>query len=166
MVLLLISFLCIVVLFIHIFSVKFRAEHSKEQPLFIYPVSRRLGPPRRIDALWCLLLSLWNSFCIESSKNIFSPPPHSPKILQQGLSLLSLMAFFANPFERLMPFPHQPGRPDPLLQDPSLTIHLSFFARFFGFSIPYALGVSMKTKSLFSILAQWVKPWMGLLQGF
>lgn len=169
MVLLLISFLCIVNAFIRCdFSVKIVAEHSHETTPLIYRLAAVWGHHEGSMLLWCLLLSLYGiAFASNPQKIAFSLHHTALKILQQGLSLfIAYSVFFANPFERLMPFPINQGDLNPLLQDPSLTIHPIFlYLGFLGFSIPYALGVSMKTESS-SQLAQGVKPWMGAASGF
>jgi len=169
--LLLLSFVCLLLAFLRSdFSLAVVAHHSQSTTPLIYKIAATWGHHEGSMLLWCLLLSFYISLFSQNLQKI--PDALHQKMIQklQGMMILFLCysIFYANPFERLMPFPINKGELNPLLQDISITFHpILLYLGFLGFVIPFAMGLTtLWTPISTPQFIQWTKPWVSLSMGF
>jgi len=169
--LLLLSFFCLMLAFLRSdFSVAAVAQHSHSTTPWIYKMAATWGHHEGSMLLWCLILSFYVTLFAQNLQKIPSMPYQQTLQKLQGVMLLflSYSIFYANPFERLMPFPINKGELNPLLQDISITFHpILLYLGFLGFVIPFAIGLSTLWAPISGTpFIRWTKPWVALSMGF
>ena len=169
--LLLLSFVCLLLAFFRSdFSLAVVAHHSQSTTPLIYKIAATWGHHEGSMLLWCLLLSFYITLFAQNLQKI--PDALHQKTIQklQGVMILFLCysIFYANPFERLMPFPINKGELNPLLQDISITFHpILLYLGFLGCVIPFAMGLTTLWAPISTPqFIQWTKPWVSLSMGF
>ncbi len=163
-VLMLISFLCLVYAFLtDDFSVAYVAHNSNTLLPDIFKVSAVWGAHEGSLLLWALILSVWGAAVALFSKSI--PQAMVARVLAViafvSIGFLLFMLLTSNPFERLAVPPAEGRDLNPLLQDIGLVIHPPMlYMGYVGFSVAFAFAIAaMIGGKLDAAWARWSRPW-------
>src|SRR4051812_45041615 len=116
---------------------------SHETPLFYKLTAMWSSQPGSL-LLWALLLSIYASLSLHATRRTLREiAPWATAVLAfLAAFFLSLMIFFASPFEALASPPLDGAGLSPLLRNPAMLIHPPMlYTGYVGFSVPFAFAV-------------------------
>lgn len=133
--------------------------NSHPQNPLIYRLGALWGNHEGSMLLWALMIALYGSFFHHGEKRDSSWVTWTLLIHSFLLSVfLWFIVFTSNPFERFFPVPTKGLGLNPLLQDPSLTIHPPLlYAGYVGYSLLFSLTLGQKISGQrdWGVLRRW-----------
>jgi len=160
----LLSFLCLVVSFLHDdFSIKYISSNSNSALPYYYKISATWAGHEGSMLLWCLILSFWTFLASIYSKSLDSD--FREKFLSimgfLNLGFLAFLIFTSNPFERNISIPMDGKDLNPLLQDFGLIVHPPMlYMGYVGLSVVFSFALTCCIRQEFkSEWAKWLRPW-------
>src|SRR5689334_74048 len=126
------------------FSFSLVAQNSSTDTPTFYKLTAMWSSQAGSLLLWGLVLSIFSSVVLHLTRRTHREiVPYATAVLALiSTFFISLMVFYASPFERLSPVPVEGNGLEPLLRNPAMMFHPPMlYTGYVGFTIPFAFCV-------------------------
>src|SRR3954463_11873019 len=126
------------------FSFSLVAQNSSTDTPAFYKLTAMWSSQAGSLLLWALVLSIFSSVVLHLTRRAHREiAPYATAVLALiATFFISLMVFYASPFERLSPAPLEGNGLEPLLRNPAMMFHPPMlYTGYVGFTIPFAFCI-------------------------